>query len=714
MNNKVSRIKKIFYFRDKKVYKIFLPFIITFCIILLILATSFYSLFTNFAIKLITEDYNSSLSMVSTYYRQLRFSTIPLLDDLFDDENIKEYLFATENKKQAMVNCYTTLENAVARNSYIHSVYLYNKEYGFYSSLTGDENIESLSDTTLINFLEQKPRNQYLYLRQSTFDTQWDTFSIKKIPTETTNLYTICRNSYDRNGILIHGIILNLSESAARELFTDDGQLKGSNLYIVDNDNLFISHPNPDMFGKSANGSPLFEKTINLIDKKGSKIISDDNNNKYLSCWYEDIHMNWKLFYLVPMEYLLEHMRMLRTKMLLISFFLFIISLILIFLESVRANREITRTNRIRNYIFGQMINRANFIFSPESLMDVALLYIDFDQDNEKIKNQTFLTYYNQLQASFKSNNKNCFLIHTETNLFLYFNFKIDPKFQSKIEKIQIDLKNDINNSASILISDVTISFEDLPEKYFKLKENLLSKTIDRTGFCTVQSEEKKEVQDTLNFKDFYLIEKAIAEKSVCNYNKAIIKIVEKLKCTHNYELFCSIKIQLIHVILEQNKEIFNKINDFDQNLWKQSILRCKTYDSLQTALLEITDILDQYSSLSSNDHINELVQIMKKIVEDYLFDFNLSSTLIAEKANLSLGYARNLFKNYEGISLNDYFGHLRIEKACQLLTETNQSINEIRQYVGFNNYSYFCTYFKKIKGISPSLFRQKNNKYCN
>jgi transcriptional regulator GlxA family with amidase domain len=57
-----------------------------------------------------------------------------------------------------------------------------------------------------------------------------------------------------------------------------------------------------------------------------------------------------------------------------------------------------------------------------------------------------------------------------------------------------------------------------------------------------------------------------------------------------------------------------------------------------------------------------------------------------------------------------NYFLHLKIERAGQLLLHTNMKINQISLKLGFDDPYYFSRLFKKIKGVSPKQYRETNN----
>ncbi|HCN70702.1 MAG TPA: hypothetical protein DIS96_02895 [Pusillimonas sp.] len=50
-----------------------------------------------------------------------------------------------------------------------------------------------------------------------------------------------------------------------------------------------------------------------------------------------------------------------------------------------------------------------------------------------------------------------------------------------------------------------------------------------------------------------------------------------------------------------------------------------------------------------------------------------------------------------------------RIKEACQLLANTNSSVDSISQISGFSDVPYFCRQFKKKTGLTPLEFRKKN-----
>lgn len=104
----------------------------------------------------------------------------------------------------------------------------------------------------------------------------------------------------------------------------------------------------------------------------------------------------------------------------------------------------------------------------------------------------------------------------------------------------------------------------------------------------------------------------------------------------------------------------------------------------------------------------NLLDRIHEVIASSYQ-DPNLSVNSISEMENRSPVYLGRLYKKLTGKSISECINETRIEEAKRLLSETNMTVNEIVDRIGFSNSSYFYTVFKKHQGIAPNDFRQKS-----
>ena len=80
----------------------------------------------------------------------------------------------------------------------------------------------------------------------------------------------------------------------------------------------------------------------------------------------------------------------------------------------------------------------------------------------------------------------------------------------------------------------------------------------------------------------------------------------------------------------------------------------------------------------------------------------------VAHYVHKSPFYFSHIIKDETGLTFNDYLTKMRVEKAKELLKDSNLSIATIAIEVGYNDQSYFSKVFKYWEGISPARYRKK------
>lgn len=95
------------------------------------------------------------------------------------------------------------------------------------------------------------------------------------------------------------------------------------------------------------------------------------------------------------------------------------------------------------------------------------------------------------------------------------------------------------------------------------------------------------------------------------------------------------------------------------------------------------------------NEHIS--TQFMKRITIDSLSDrFDIPTSTL-----------KRCFKGVYGTTIHHYLKECRINAAKRLLQESDQSILEIANAVGYENGSKFTSAFKEATGVTPSAYRK-------
>ena len=99
----------------------------------------------------------------------------------------------------------------------------------------------------------------------------------------------------------------------------------------------------------------------------------------------------------------------------------------------------------------------------------------------------------------------------------------------------------------------------------------------------------------------------------------------------------------------------------------------------------------------------------IRKILESLEDDPARSFRELATLVNLSSSRLGHLFKLHMGVDLSHFLSNERLDKAAELLRQTDLSIKEIAVRVGYHHSSSFDRGFQNKFGIPPADFRRRN-----
>ena len=97
--------------------------------------------------------------------------------------------------------------------------------------------------------------------------------------------------------------------------------------------------------------------------------------------------------------------------------------------------------------------------------------------------------------------------------------------------------------------------------------------------------------------------------------------------------------------------------------------------------------------------------KILVYIGKNYTKDLTVQE--LAEEFCINESYLSVLFKKEVGINLSSYMQRYRINRAMELLRNTNMRISEIAYRVGYQNPCYFTEQFKRVYHTPPSEVRK-------
>lgn len=87
-------------------------------------------------------------------------------------------------------------------------------------------------------------------------------------------------------------------------------------------------------------------------------------------------------------------------------------------------------------------------------------------------------------------------------------------------------------------------------------------------------------------------------------------------------------------------------------------------------------------------------------------FRENITLDTVAKELHFSKYHLSHLLNEKSGISFSHYLNMLRVNAACDLLTQTTQKLSDISENVGFGSIRSFNRAFMEIIGTTPTKYR--------
>lgn len=113
-------------------------------------------------------------------------------------------------------------------------------------------------------------------------------------------------------------------------------------------------------------------------------------------------------------------------------------------------------------------------------------------------------------------------------------------------------------------------------------------------------------------------------------------------------------------------------------------------------------------SQVMDQDKDKSLVSGIKCYIDEHYRE-PLSLRTIAGQFHFTREHISRKFRKETGLNLSDYLIRVRIEKAKELLLNSDLRIREIGEEVGIPDEKYFSRIFKRLTGVSPNDYRKRN-----
>lgn len=164
-------------------------------------------------------------------------------------------------------------------------------------------------------------------------------------------------------------------------------------------------------------------------------------------------------------------------------------------------------------------------------------------------------------------------------------------------------------------------------------------------------------------------------------------------------------------ILITVDKECRTRQEADEVNAVSISLQECETLTELMEMLEKEFQNASAGVKKNGNNENEYYTRACAYIQENYYQNMNVSE--VADHLGISYAYLSKIFKQQSegGEKLLDYLNKIRIEKAKELLSETNLSLTEVAEKVGYNNAQSLQRFFKKYENVTPGDYRKMQGK---
>lgn len=229
-------------------------------------------------------------------------------------------------------------------------------------------------------------------------------------------------------------------------------------------------------------------------------------------------------------------------------------------------------------------------------------------------------------------------------------------------------------------------------------------------GDCFLEKEIIENIENETVLLDFNEMDKILSEKKK-------IEFLSYIKKRLNEKVY---EKRLSAQTLEQAKqEILQAVYSYlaKREIQISGLFADENFNAMtQKASLSMIDMMRWNNFLIERifEYENEvkkgytIIEKINKFIREHYRE-NIGRNEISAEFYLAPEYLAKMYKRQTGISLKDYINEYRIKQAKLLLEKEEMQISDVAETVGFDNFTYFSTLFKKYTGMSPNSYRKKS-----
>ncbi|MBR2566232.1 MAG: helix-turn-helix domain-containing protein [Paenibacillus sp.] len=151
-----------------------------------------------------------------------------------------------------------------------------------------------------------------------------------------------------------------------------------------------------------------------------------------------------------------------------------------------------------------------------------------------------------------------------------------------------------------------------------------------------------------------------------------------------------------------------NELSEGNINHWLNAMEEAESLVDVKVLLFDrLTDLFRTYVAVTETKSYKAMVNEMKNYIEEQFTNPDLSLKHLSDRFEISGKHASYLFKTEFNMKFVDFVTDLRMKETEKLLLHTDHSLQDIALKVGYANGITLGRVFKRVTGITPGDFRR-------
>jgi Response regulator containing CheY-like receiver domain and AraC-type DNA-binding domain len=714
--------------------------------IVILLSTILYVNFEKIYLTMLQSSIRNELSQISYSSSFMTETAKRLASQIYFDPQASKLFYNYPLGSYEVNIAINQINSYKANYPYIYSVYVYNSYYQtFYTTLNNCviSNQKDFFDKEVIGLMKSPDVNAKLLPIPHRIP---GTFPLNP-QTSIANVYTYIFHNLTnlRSGNVV---ILNISQEWIREMIQALDKNSADNTYIIDNKGILVSSNIKANVFTDMSKYNYVQDILKSDSNTGYFVQNVDGVKTLITYVSAEEALGWKFIRITPYSMIMDKISRMKNMTIFISLLILFIGFTISIFISKKLYKPFNGLLYKMNKLNSEIRNEQKQEFLRALLHNKydyqnPSLQRDFDKFDIKMDVQSYfmliiikIDHYERFCNQFNCKDRDLYKFAilniaselcgekftnvtvdtSEDNMVMLLSSpaiqdSLDAELENILKNIQLNVEKYFQISLSITVSNFEKDVYNMGDLYnqtlalskyriFKGHRCILYpesiRASNLTEYIYPLEKEKKLIDSlllgkTADVKTIYLnIISDAAKSSYINFNSTLLRVV--------------IAVNTGTSMIEKNNTLFlsNNLNDFISKLNSM-----ETLEEINLHFFSIFDLISENLKENKSVKYDKLIsQIIAKIDKDFT-DQNLTRESLADSVNMSPGYLGQLFKNSTSKSISDYINDKRIEKAKELLISSKYTVNEIVEKIGYINVSYFCTFFKKLNGITPNEYRK-------